>query len=133
MQKDNFTLTLDQDNKVFYGTFTDIRKDLLQRLKDNAFAFKENKRIEHIMLELFPDTLTIDIVIEKGSPDEETYDINIYLNLTATEEMKDPVMKWKNRDIDFDEEDELLEISFTTRKDSPIIKKHDENELILEL
>lgn len=133
MQKDNFTLTLDQDNKVFYGTFTDIPKDLLQRLKDNAFAFKENKRIEHIMLELFPDTLTIDILIEKGSPDEETYDINIYLNLTATEEMKDPVMKWKNRDIDFDEEDELLEISFTTRKDSPIIKKHDENELILEL
>lgn len=133
MQKEKITLTLDEENNVFYGSFTDISKDLLQRLKNNEFALKKEERIKHIVVDLFPDTVSGDILIEIADPDDETYDVDIYFDPIATKEMKDPVTKWNNRDIDLNEDDESLEIRFTTRKDSPIIQKNDENEIILEL
>lgn len=127
MQTEKFILKLDQSNRVFYGTFTNVSKTLINRLKEKNY-------IKHVIIDLFPETINGDIVIDVNNPDEETYDIDIYLNEVATDEMKEAIKKWKNRDIDINEDDETLEIHFKLQKTSPLIKTNDdEHEMILEL
>lgn len=122
-QKITFTLPFDKKGEVFMGEFTNCPQEFLNHLKELGL-------LTHVLPELFPESFDGEIVIDPF-PGKETYSVDFYLTLTATKEMKQPITKYKNRDIDINEEDETLEFSLAIGKKSVFIEKQTDEKIIL--
>ncbi len=124
---ETFTLHFDEDNKVFYGKFKGISRDFFTRLKQSGY-------IEKVIVELFPETLSGEIIIDIFPENDLKYEVDFYFDTIATKEMKQAINKWKNRDIDINEDDETLEVHIKIEKASSEIQlSEDKKNMIITL
>jgi hypothetical protein len=124
---ETFTLTFDKHDEIFRGDFKNIPRDILTRIKEEGY-------LEKIMVELFPETISGEILIDTCLDNDLNYQIDFYLNMVATPEMKKAINKWKNRNIEINEDDEKIEIHIIIAKNTSAILLSDEkNKLMLTL
>lgn len=122
-----FTLTFDKKNEIFRGTFKELPKEFIGALKEQWFL----ERVTDEFIESLPDTFDGEIDIDEVANSEDTYWLFFYTEVKATDEIKMPIKKYQNRDININEDDDSLEFSIFIPKKSGIVKKADSKEIIL--
>jgi len=122
-QTNEFTLRFDPIQKNFSTKFKGSRK-FLHYLKDAEL-------LPYSLPDLFPKTFNGEIIIDKIDQGEESYSIDFYLDVEATNKMKETMTRYKNRDIEIDEENNKLEFSLKIERQSGYIIKDNKEEIVL--
>jgi len=121
----DFTLTFKPTQDNFSTKFVGISRDFLQYLKDAEL-------LPHVVPNLFPETFNGEILIDKFEPgNEEAYSVDFYLELEASDEMKETMTKYNNRDIEICEETNKLEFSLKIERQSGYIVKDNKKKIVL--
>lgn len=123
-----FPLSFDQQNEMFVGTFKEVPKEFIGFLKEQGFL----EKVTDECIESLPDVMEMEINIDPAANPEDSYWVFFYTETKATEEMKIPTQEYLNRDLDIDEDDETIQFNILIPKDSKIIKKSDDQEIIIE-
>jgi len=125
MKAQKFTLTFKPTQQNFSTKFVGISKDFLRYLKDAEL-------LPHVLPDLFPETFNGEIVIDYyDQGNEEAYSVDFYLDLGPTDEMKETMTKYNNRDIGICEESNKLEFSLKIDRRSGYLKKENKKKIIL--
>ncbi len=111
---ETFTLTFNTHDEIFRGNFKNISRDILTRIKEEGY-------LEKIMIELFPETISGEILIDTCLDNDLNYQVDFYLDMVATPEMKKAINKWKNRNIEINEDDEKIKIHIIIAKNASAI------------
>lgn len=127
MEKITFVLPFDPKRGEYCMEFRDIPKEFLQMLKDE-------KLLPQVLPDLFPDTFGCEIIIDPESftTEADSYSVDFYLDIMATEEMCGEINAFHNRGIELGEDEEdKISFSFEIKKGSKYLEKDSKDEIFL--
>ncbi len=123
-----FQLHFDEKNEMFMGEFKELPKEFIGFLKEQGFL----KYVTDEYIESLPDLLNGELNIDPDANTDDSLWVFFYFNTKVPPEMNTPTQEYLNRDIDINEDDGTLEFNIMVPKDSEIITKSNNQEIVLE-